>query len=55
MKKIILLTLVSICLLSSCKNTEKEYLTAVPTKVYVQVVAYNADGTFFNSEIEIAQ
>ena len=54
MKKIILLTLVSICLLSGCQKETVTNDTPVK-KVYVQVTSYSSDGTFFNSEIEVGQ
>ena len=53
MKKLIL-ALVIMCLLAGCKKEEIVDNTTTQ-KVYVQIVAYNNDGTSFSSQIEIAQ
>ena len=52
MKKLIL-ALIIMCLLAGCKK--EETVDNTPQKVYVQIVAYNSDGSIVSSEIEIAQ
>ena len=53
MKKLIL-ALIIMCLLAGCKKEEIVNNTT-PQKVYVQIVAYNSDGSIVSSEIELAQ
>ena len=54
MKKLILLILVSICLLSGCqKETVSLPADTTNTKVFIQIDALNADGTVNSSEIAI--
>ena len=53
MKKLLLLTLVSICLLSSCQKETESMPADTATKVFIQVDALNADGTVNSSEIAI--
>ena len=53
MKKLIL-TFIIMYLLAGCKKEEIVDNTT-PQKVYVQIVAYNSDGSFYTSEIELAQ
>ena len=53
MKKLIL-ALIIMCFVAGCTKEEVVDNT-IPQKVYVQIVAYNTDGSFYNSEIELAQ
>ena len=54
MKKLLLLTIVSIVLLSSCqKETVSMPADTAAQRVFIQVDAFNADGTVNSSEIAI--